>query len=758
VHLDAKSVQTTASPRAQCVRRVRGVLAQTLVIGIVLFSPFLGRLWTHAQSVLPVAGLLRNQRILVKPLPGVDLKALHAITGSQVLKVFPFIGNLHILQLAPGAVVAGVIAIYQESGLVSYAEPDFIVHARLTPNDFRYNDGSLWGLHNTGIYGGIPGADIHAPEGWELQHTAEKIIVAVIDTGIRVTHEDLAANLWRNLGESGLDAQGLDKSTNGIDDDGDGYVDDVHGINAILQSGQPVDDHGHGTHVSGTIGAVGGNTVGVVGVAWKIQIMACKFLDSQAEGSVSDAITCIDYARAKGAKIINASWGNHGFNSSALYDAINSARQAGIIFVAACGNDNTDNDANPVYPSSYDLDNIVAVAATGRTDTKASFSNYGATTVDLGAPGDPIFSCWNGSDSDYRYWSGTSMAAPHVAGACALLWARHPSNTYQQVIRRVLATADPLPSLVGKCVTGGRLNLLKALASDEIMANLIADPVAGAVPLTVHFRDPSSGIATNWLWNFGDGTTNSTQQNPTHIYNRAGNFTVTFSGTGGGMTNNIQRQVIQVSGWMAVTPAGSFSTSGNQGGPFSPGDQTYTIQNMGGAPLNWTASVDQTWATVRPGSGGLSAGQQTAVTVTINSQANALLAQNYSAAISFKNLNNGDGDTVRQVILSARGGDTNVPPILNATAIRFRLAGKPGDTNLVEASTDLRHWMAILTNRVDNNGWLEFTDPQVRLLPVRFYRAVVPPGRAGPLAAERSGGESQTGSKGCASWLLPTKE
>ena len=432
-----------------------------------------------AQTNLNSAGF-RADRALVKPKPGTDLTALHARLGTTVLRSFSGIGNLQVIQVSPGADVRALLGAFQQSGLVEYAEPDFIVQAALEPNDFRYGDGSLWGLHNTGNYGGTPGADIDAPNGWGIQNTAGNIVVAVIDTGARYTHEDLAANMWVNPGESGPGLLGVDKSANGIDDDGDGYIDDVHGINAILGTGIPWDDDGHGSHVSGTIGGVGDNSVGVVGVAWRVQIMACKFLDATGHGSISDAITCIDYARRKGARIINASWGDYSnapYNGilsdhdnaahwNALHDAIASARDAGILFVAACGNDGTDNDGHPLYPASYtDLDNIIAVAATDRNDTKAFFSNYGANTVHLGAPGQDIFSCWNGSDSDYRYLSGTSMATAHVVGVCALVWAHYSSDSYAQVKSRVLNGVEPLASLAGKCVTGGRLNLYRALGS-----------------------------------------------------------------------------------------------------------------------------------------------------------------------------------------------------------------------------------------------------------------------------------------------------
>jgi len=398
----------------------------------------------------------RDDRILVKPLLGVDLSLLHRLLGTQVLQTFPAIGNLQIVQLPADGIVANLLTVFRQSGLVEYAEPDVQVHALLEPNDFRFGDGSLWNLHNIGQVGGKADADIDAPEGWDVQNAADDVVVAVIDTGVRYTHEDLAANMWVNSGET---------VGNNLDDDGNGYVDDVHGINAINNSGDPNDDHGHGTHISGIVGAVGNNNVGLVGVAWKVKIMGCKFLDPTGNGFISDAIKCIDYARGHGANIINTSWGSTTFNSAALRDAFDSARQAGIIVTAAAGNAADNSDVNPLYPASYDLDNIVAVAATTRNDELASFSNYGATNVDLAAPGSPIFSCWNGSDSDYRYFDGTSMAAPQVAGVCALVRAKYPGETYSQIINRVLGNTDPLPGLAGKCATGGRLNLQKALGT-----------------------------------------------------------------------------------------------------------------------------------------------------------------------------------------------------------------------------------------------------------------------------------------------------
>lgn len=415
------------------------------------------------QLLQAIPAAQRTDRILVKPLPGVDLGLLNLQLGVTVLRTFPSLGNLQVLQLPAGSSVLSLVSLYRQSGLVQYAEPDFVVHVLRTPNDFRFEDGSLWGLRNTGQLGGKPGADIKASEAWDTQNTAASIVVAVTDTGVRATHEDLAANLWSNPGETGPDARGLDKATNGLDDDGNGWVDDVRGINTLNGSGNPADDFGHGTHVSGTIGAVGDNMVGVVGVAWRVQLMNCKFIDAQGNGAISDAVMCIDYARNKGARIINASWGAVDFQSTALRDAIAAARDAGMLFVAAAGNSSGNNDTTPLFPASYDLDNIIAVAATDRRDELTFFSNFGATTVDLAAPGADIFSSWNGSDSDYQFFSGTSMATSFVSGAAAVLMAQAPGETYTRIRQRILDGTESLPALQGRVASGGRLDLFRAL-------------------------------------------------------------------------------------------------------------------------------------------------------------------------------------------------------------------------------------------------------------------------------------------------------
>jgi subtilisin family serine protease len=366
------------------------------------------------------------------------------------------------------------------------ADLNYIIKAQAIPNDALYT--KQWALNN------INNTDINAPEAWDIQHDASNVLVAVIDTGVDYNHPDLAANMWRNPGEI---------ANNGIDDDNNGYVDDVYGIKHLIDeypsngddsvsSGNPMDDNGHGTHVAGTIGAVGNNGIGVAGIAWNVKIMAIKILDERGSGSTSAAIAGINYAISKGAHIMNNSWGGGGY-SAALQDAIKAARDAGIIFVGAAGNEESNTDIDPFYPAGYKVDNIVSVASTTVDNRMSSFSKYGNGSVDIAAPGgsaesgenrDPhkdIVSTWyipalpNPEDelsedlddpyygTPYRVRAGTSMAAPHISGALALLKAKFPSENYLQLLNRLYSSTDPMSALVGKCRTEGRLNLQKLL-------------------------------------------------------------------------------------------------------------------------------------------------------------------------------------------------------------------------------------------------------------------------------------------------------
>jgi subtilisin family serine protease len=478
----------------------------------------------------PTRSLFRPDRILAKPKAGATLQQVgttHALLGNRILRSFPELDNWQVIQLTQGLSVPVAISNYHQSGLFEWVEPDFYVHATAnSPNDPEYQRGTLWALHNHGQNNEVADADIDALEAWNLLTSAETL-VAVIDSGIRVTHEDLVDNLWTNPGEI---------PGNGVDDDHNGYVDDVHGINALDGDTHLTDTMGHGTAIAGIIGALGNNGKGTVGVAWRVQIMVCKFFDQGREGSISGVIECLNYARIKKAKIVNASWVDTDY-SQALYSALNRARSAGMIIVAAAGNGTLDIDVSPIYPPAYNLDNIVTVAASTRTNTLANFSNYGAQAVHLAAPGTDIYGPWLGGDNEYAYFNGTSMAAPFVTGSLALLWTRYPNDSHTQIIKRLLAAVDPLPVLEGKCRTGGRLNLHRALAGG-LSAAFTASPTNGPLPLAVTFTDDSVGTVTQRTWNFGDRSLESHETNAQHTYTNEGTFTATLTVTG---TNGVSR-------------------------------------------------------------------------------------------------------------------------------------------------------------------------------------------------------------------------
>ena len=339
-----------------------------------------------------------------------------------------------------------------QSPFIEFAEPDYRRYAvSKFPNDPFFN--SLWGLHNTGQSGGKVDADMDAPEAWNLSTGGEGVVVGVIDSGVDYNHEDLNANMWKNPGEI---------PNNNRDDDGNGYVDDYHGINAIKNNGNPMDDDDHGSHVSGTIAGVGNNGKGVVGVCWTAKIMALKFLDANGGGSISDEIKCIEYAIDKKADILNGSFGDY-FTSKAEKRAIEKAREAGILCIFAAGNDGTNNDRKPHYPSSYNYDNIIAVAASGRSDRLASWSNYGRASVDIAAPGVSIRSTI--PNNRYTSWDGTSMASPQVAGLAALIKAYDSSLDWEEIKDIILKQGDQKSSLQGKLLSGKRINAFNSLTS-----------------------------------------------------------------------------------------------------------------------------------------------------------------------------------------------------------------------------------------------------------------------------------------------------
>ena len=408
---------------------------------------------------------------------------------------------------APGATSQDVAGWASTASGVQYFEPDFVINPTATPNDPNFN--RLWGLHNTGQTGGVDDADIDALEAWDITTGSRDVVIAVIDTGIDYTHPDLAANAWQNPGEI---------PGNGVDDDGNGFVDDVYGYDFVNNDGDPMDDNSHGTHVSGTIGAVGDDGVGIAGVNWEVSIMGLKFLSGGGSGSTSDAVRAVNYAtmmrRDFGINIVatNNSWGGGGY-SQALADAIDAGGNAGILFIAAAGNEGNNNDALPAYPASINSDAIIAVAATDSSNGLASFSNYGATSVDIGAPGVGIYSTT--PSNNYASYSGTSMATPHVAGVVGLLAAANPSLTPAEIREAILATSTPIASLDGRVATGGLLNAAAALNAISTgpslradIVNVSPDPRQDAVDtIVIEFTSPVTGFDLSDLSLTRDGVT-----------------------------------------------------------------------------------------------------------------------------------------------------------------------------------------------------------------------------------------------------------
>jgi subtilisin family serine protease/subtilisin-like proprotein convertase family protein len=409
----------------------------------------------------------------------------------------------------------------------------------VVPNDPQFS--TQYALQNTGQNGGTPGADIHAAEAWSVTTGSRAVSVAVTDTGIDYNHPDLYQNIWLNdaeipasrmknltdvdgdgiitfadlqnpinqgvgkvqdLNHDGridagdilqpmtLNAQGQDTGLGGWayagnTQDGDtAHPNDFIGWNFVNNTNDPMDDNGHGTNVAGVIGAMGNNGVGVTGINWQTSLMAIKALDVHGSGTAANLIAAVQYATKHGAKIINASWAVDG-NWPNLQKAIGAAQQAGEIFVDAAGNGATNLDNTPSYPSSFKLPNMVSVAATDDNDNLASFSNYGPNTVALGAPGVSIVSTYPGKS--YNMNTGTSMATPEVSGVLALVWGEHLDWNYQQVINQVLSTADKLPSLAGKTITGGRLDAAAAVgwnAGSSGQPTPTPPPVSGPPSIT----------------------------------------------------------------------------------------------------------------------------------------------------------------------------------------------------------------------------------------------------------------------------------
>jgi len=356
-----------------------------------------------------------------------DIAQLHTSMGAKTIREFPFIGVQHI-NLKPGETVAEAIEKYCNDPNVEYAEPNYTVHALIMPFDSYF--GQLWGLHNIGqsVDGtiGTPDADIDAPEAWDITTGDSSVIIAVIDSGVAWDHPDLAGNIWTNTDEI---------PGNGIDDDDNGYQDDIRGWDFLDNDNDPMDYHGHGTHVAGTIAGVGNNNRGITGVMWTARIMPLRFLDAAGLGYTADAIAAIDYAIANGAIVMNNSWGGYDYSQS-LSEAIERSNSANTVFVAAAGNDGLDNDSTPTYPASFPVANIISVAATDQRDNLASFSNWGVTTVDVGAPGVNTYSTVPARGVLFSDNFDDGTITPWIPGGTPDTWdvtteiASPPSGTY----------------------------------------------------------------------------------------------------------------------------------------------------------------------------------------------------------------------------------------------------------------------------------------------------------------------------------------
>ena len=470
-------------------------------------------------------GVCRQGELLVRFAPRPDGKQrstseknqiLTSLGGAALKHSFKIVPGLSLVKLPAEQKVEDALKTFNNMDGILYAGPNYKLELMSTfPNDPCFSE--QWGLHNTGQTGGTEDADIDAPEAWDIATDANDIIVAVIDTGIDRNHPDLAANMWVNEDELNGDPN--------VDDDGNGYVDDIYGWNFYDDNNDTTDGHaersdGHGTLVAGTIGAVGDNNEGVVGVCWNVKIMNLRIFPEQPaypappiipdpNTVISSAMKAVEYAVDKGTKVLSNAYGYYidppiGIGWSpfpdpnkyfdAFKDVIEAAGEAGVLFVVAAGNEDVSNDEHPIYPQNYDCNNIIVVMATDADDNKAGFSNYDANKVDLAAPGTDILSCRPvepcppscDNEPKYRSGNGTSFAQPHVAGACAQIWAANPYLGHLQVKKVVLDTVDVIDALENDpdygrlCVTGGRLNVYKAMDSlyNFIVKNSVDEIVA----------------------------------------------------------------------------------------------------------------------------------------------------------------------------------------------------------------------------------------------------------------------------------------
>lgn len=428
----------------------------------------------HSASAQP-PGLLKKVRfvkdeVLVKLAPGAGAQRGGNALRSQGAEVVESMGDRgwRRVKIPPGLTVEKALERFKKIEAIESVQPNFYYSLLAVPDDPRFISGELWGLNR-----------ISAPAAWNLS-IGSNAVVAVIDTGVRYTHEDLAANMWTNPGEI---------NGNGIDDDGNGYVDDYYGYDFRFNDPDPNDDTigvgSHGTHVAGTIGAVGNNGVGIVGVNWNVRIMAIKIYSPGGTDTTSAMlVSAYNYVRMMKERGVNIRVTNNSYGGcneacgydQATKDAIDALGDAGVLNVFAAGNSGSNNDVVPHYPSNYTSPSILAVTASGNSDDEGYLYNYGALSIDIAAPGDFTLSTLSYSDSSYGTKRGTSMATPHVAGAAALLAAYRPDLSVASLKATLMNTVDVLPAWIGRVRTGGRLNVADALENPTVCSYNLSEP------------------------------------------------------------------------------------------------------------------------------------------------------------------------------------------------------------------------------------------------------------------------------------------
>ena len=411
----------------------------------------------------PERGSVANE-ILVKFKGGTSVDLARAVNSRSSAVLLEKLGDLgwQRVKLPTGTNLNSAIARYLDSDQVEAVQPNYYYHLLATPNDASF--GSLYGM-----------TKISAPQAWDLNTGSSTVVIANIDTGAKYTHEDLAANMWTNPGEI---------NNNGVDDDGNGFIDDFYGYDFFFNDSNPVDENGHGTHTSGTLGAVGNNSIGVVGVNWNVKIMTIKIYDSVGATTTSAMlINAYNYVRLMKERGVNIRVTNNSYGGcdeacgydQATKDAIDALGNAGVLQVFAAGNDGRNIDSQPFFPASYTSPTILSVANSNSSDTRNGSSNFGPVSVDVAAPGTSILSTVSNA-SNYGPLSGTSMATPHVAGAAALLSAHNPSLSAASLKATLLNSVDILAAWNGIVKTGGRLNVAQALQNQTVCSFGLVNP------------------------------------------------------------------------------------------------------------------------------------------------------------------------------------------------------------------------------------------------------------------------------------------